>query len=212
MQPTDPAQLEQGRWLFAQASHFVAGAATMKQIPPLNLPEVAFVGRSNVGKSSLINGVTGRNSLVRTSHTPGHTRQLNFFSIAERLMLVDLPGYGYAKASKKQVSGWSQLIYDYLRGRQQLKRVCLLIDSRRGVKPMDEEVMDVLDNDGLSYQVVLTKADQLSQAEIEKVKAQVEKLFSKHSAMYNSIMTTSVRKNVGIDELRAELALFMKPQ
>ena len=158
---SEAAELEAGRLLFAGACDFVAGAATVAQLPPLGLPEVAFAGRSNVGKSSLINALTGRKALARVSHTPGRTQQINFFSLADRLMLVDLPGYGYAAVSKQKVANWTGLIEDYLKGRPQLKRVCLLIDARHGLKETDKAAMELMDSSAVVYQVVLTKADKL---------------------------------------------------
>ena len=158
------AALEAGRRLFAGEVRFVAGVADEGGMPPAGLPEVAFAGRSNVGKSSLINALTGRKSLARTSQTPGHTRQLNFFALGERLMLVDLPGYGYAKASKEASASWRRLLHAYLRGRPTLRRVILLVDARHGLKASDDEMMKALDGAALGFQIVLTKADQCGEA------------------------------------------------
>src|SRR6266436_2306237 len=156
--------VETGRRLFALEARFVAGASEPSALPPEGLPEIAFAGRSNVGKSSLVNALTGRRMLARTSNTPGRTRQLNFFALDGRLMLVDLPGYGYAAASKSAVAAWTRLVQHYLRGRASLRRVCLLIDSRHGIKEPDRPVMRLCDTSGLSYQVVLTKVDKLGPA------------------------------------------------
>jgi len=208
----DEAALEAGRWLFAQSCAFVAGAATEAQLPPAGLPEVAFAGRSNVGKSSLINALTGRKTLARTSNTPGRTQQLNFFALgpeaAPRLMLVDLPGYGYAKAARKSVQAWTKLIHAYLRGRPNLRRLCLLVDARHGVKPNDEEIMNILDAAALSYQIVLTKADKVPPAQIERQKTQLAPLIKRHTACHPDVLPTSAVKADGIDNLRAELASF----
>src|SRR5215471_1150167 len=152
---------EAGRLLFAQACEFMRGAARLEDIPSTKLPEVAFVGRSNVGKSSLVNALTGRKTLARVSNTPGRTREINFFRLGGRLMLADLPGYGYARVSKADSAKWTELIFAYLSGRPNLRRVVLLIDSRRGPLPQDVEVMDLLDQAAVSYQLVLTKVDKL---------------------------------------------------
>jgi len=187
------------RLLFAQECKFVAGAASLEQIPLLKLPEVAFAGRSNVGKSSLINAITGRRTLVKISSTPGRTQQLNFFNLADKLMLVDLPGYGYAKQSKVKVAAWNQLIRDYLRGRPNLRRVCLLIDSRHGIKPNDIEIMELLDDHAVPYQIVFTKMD--------KVKTPPEPILTKpHAAMMHERFWTSSDDKTGIEELQTELA------
>lgn len=196
---------EKGRWLFAQDCEFVAGAASMDIIPTPSKPEIAFVGRSNVGKSSLLNSLTNRKTLARVSHTPGRTAQLNFFLLGNTLMLVDLPGYGYAKASKKDIAGWNSLIMDYLRGRPNLRRVCLLIDGRHGVKPSDIEVMEILDEDAVSYQIILTKCDKVPAKEIEKHQENIKKLFASHPALCQNIITTSAHERLGMEQLRAEI-------
>src|ERR1700749_4094301 len=156
---------EAARKLFAGPCDFVWGATSAEQLPPEKLNEVAFVGRSNAGKSSLVNALTGRKSLARVSQTPGATRQINFFNLADRLMLVDLPGYGFAKRSKTEAEAWQGMIFAYLRGRARLRRVALLIDARRGVMDSDIQVMDLLDRAAVSYGLVLTKADELKAAE-----------------------------------------------
>src|SRR6185436_14500502 len=158
---------EAGRLLFAQACDFVLGAATLDNIPQTRLPEVAFVGRSNVGKSSLVNALTGRKTLARVSNTPGRTREINFFNLGGRLMLADLPGYGYAKVSKAEHARWTELIFAYLRGRPNLRRAVVLIDARRAPLPNDIEVMELLDRAAVSYQLVLTKVDKLKPAELK---------------------------------------------
>ena len=162
----DPAALEAGRLLFARECEFYNGSTKLETLPEAILPEVAFAGRSNVGKSSLVNVLTGRNTLARTSNTPGRTQQLNFFSLADRLTLVDMPGYGYAEAPKTEIARWTRLVDTYLRGRPSLRRVLLLIDARHGVKKTDEPVMKMLDEAAVSYQLVLTKADKLKPAEL----------------------------------------------
>ena len=207
-EPADPEapDREFGRWLFAQQCDFLAGVATMDQLPAFALPEVAFAGRSNVGKSSLLNALTGRNTLARVSHTPGRTRQLNFFDLGGRLILVDLPGYGYAKASKGDIKRWTQLTGDYLRGRPTLRRVYLLIDARHGPKPMDLGVMADLDQAAVSYQLVLTKADKVKADELARVMAGVQGLRKEHVALHPRVVTTSAHKGGGIPELRAEVA------
>ena len=198
--------LEQGRLLFAQQCDFVLGAADMGQVPVSELPEIGFAGRSNVGKSSLINALTGRNTLARTSNTPGRTRQVNFFDLGRRLMLADLPGYGYARAPKAEIAEWTALIEDYLRGRAGLRRVCLLVDARHGLKETDRQVMALLDQAAVTYQVVLTKCDKVKQGVLkDRVKTTLDEL-SGHTAAYPEIAATSARKGDGIAELRSGLA------
>lgn len=202
----DDEALEKGRLLFAQQCDFVIGAANMDQVPETTLPEIAFAGRSNVGKSSLINALTGRKTLARTSNTPGRTRQVNFFDLGNRLMLADLPGYGYAKAPKTEIRQWTGLINDYLRGRAGLRRACLLIDARHGLKSTDREVMKALDTAAVIYQIVLTKCDKLKAAALKERIAGVLEELSKHPAAHPDIIATSARKGGGIPELRATLA------
>lgn len=192
--------------LFRGPCEFIAGAATFDAIPRLRLPEVAFVGRSNVGKSSLVNALTNRRNLARVSQTPGATRQINFFQLGTRLVLVDLPGYGYAKASKSLVRAWQDLIFAYLRGRPNLRRVFLLIDARRGPMPPDLEAMQILDEAAVSYLAVLTKIDTLDHAERESVRAACGKSLSGHIAAYPDICATSAETGEGLMELRAHIA------
>jgi len=204
----EPAELDAGRLLFARECRFVAGAADEAALPRESLPEVAFVGRSNVGKSSLVNALTGRRMLARTSNTPGRTRQINFFALDGRLMLVDLPGYGYAEASKSAIQAWTRLMQHYLRGRASLRRVCLLIDARHGITAPDRPLMALCDTAGLSYQVVLTKIDKLGPdargAAVESVAAEL----ARHSAAHPEIHATSAEKRLGIAALRGTLAGF----
>jgi len=195
---------EAGRHLFAQESNFLLGVARLEQLPEEVLPEVAFVGRSNVGKSSLLNALTGRKTLARTSNTPGRTQQLNFFDLAGRLMLVDMPGYGYAKAPKQLINAWTRLAKDYLRGRVGLRRLCLLIDARHGVKPIDREIMDLLESSAVVFQVVLTKADKAKQ--IQKTIQATTAIVANYRAGTPECLTTSARRGDGVPELRAELA------
>ena len=200
------AALEQGRWLFAQECRFVAGAREEHQLPPPGLPEVGFAGRSNVGKSSLVNALTGRKTLARTSNTPGRTREVNFFELGGRLLLVDLPGYGYAQASKTEIKRWNQLIRDYLRGRPGLRRVLLLIDARHGIKPPDRPVMALLDEVAVNYQAVLTKADKVKPPELEHTLAALAGELATHPAAHPEILVTSAATGAGIAELRAAVA------
>lgn len=192
-------------FLFAQDCRFVAGAATFDRLPPEVCPEVAFVGRSNVGKSSLINALTGRKTLARTSKTPGRTQQINFFSLAGVLQLVDLPGYGYAKVSKAQVKEWTALMCDYLRVRSALRRVYVLVDSRHGLKPSDKEMMALLDQHAVSYQIVLTKADKSSEEEMQACQCKIVESLKHHPAAHPLVLVTSAEKNKNIAILREEI-------
>jgi GTP-binding protein len=202
------AEAERARKLFAGSCDFVFGATDPEVLPPAILPEIAFVGRSNAGKSSLINALTNRGSLARVSHTPGRTRQINFFELGGRVMLVDLPGYGYAKASKAMKMEWDHLITTYLRGRPSLRRVVLLIDARRGIMDSDEEVLTILDKSAMSTLVTLTKIDQLKAREIEAVVADAEQKAAKHTAAYPKVFVTSSHDKTGLDPLKLNLLLL----
>ena len=197
-----PGKAHDGAWLFAQECGFVAGADKLEILPAPGLPEVAFAGRSNVGKSSLLNAMISQGQLARTSNTPGRTRELNYFRLGEALHIVDMPGYGYAKAPKAMVAGWQSLVYDYLRGRPQLKRVFLLIDSRHGVKANDIEAMKLMDKSAVSYQLVLTKTDKLKASELEEVQAATLAAIGRHAAAYPELIVTSAEKKIGLEELR----------
>jgi GTP-binding protein len=205
------ADIKRGEALFKAPCTFVKGVVRLDDLPKDGTPEIAFAGRSNVGKSSLLNALTGRTSLARVSVTPGRTRELNFFTLEKNaaLYLVDMPGYGYAKAPKSQVKGWTRLIGDYLKGRRELKRVFLLIDARHGIKPNDQETMTLLDEAAVSYQVVLTKADKPKASELAAVQAKVARDLAKHPAAYPEILTTSARLGNGIEELRAAIARLL---
>ena len=210
---TDPVlddHAEAGRKLFAGEAGFVWAASGIDGLPPMAGFEIAFAGRSNVGKSSLVNALTGRKTLARTSHTPGRTQQLNFFRLGDgRLTLVDMPGYGYAAAGKEKVRAWTGLIQAYLRGRQNLARVVLLIDARHGIKPNDEEVLDLLDAAAVSYQVVLTKADEVKGGELEGRIADTAARIARRPAAYPEIQPTSSRTGSGVPELRAGIARLL---
>ncbi|MBT4354443.1 MAG: YihA family ribosome biogenesis GTP-binding protein [Rhodospirillaceae bacterium] len=199
-------ELECGRLLFAKECNFLLGIDKLVQLPESSLPEIAFAGRSNVGKSSLINALTGRKALARTSNTPGRTQQLNFFDLGRRLILVDLPGYGYAKVSKTQVAAWTRTLKSFLRGRVALRRVCLLIDSRVGLKDLDRDMMEMLDAAAVVYQVVLTKVDKLKSDELETTMSTISNELAKRSAAHPMLALTSSSKSLGIRELRAGLA------
>lgn len=207
----DAAQIERGRRLFSAPCGFVAGAASLASLPPATLPEVCFAGRSNVGKSSLVNALTGRSTLARTSAKPGHTRQINFFNLGDRLQLADLPGYGFAQVSKSMKESWQDLAAAYLRGRPTLGRICLLIDARHGVKAADEEAMANLDKAATVYQLVLTKADQVKPGELARTLEAARASAAKHPAAYPEPLATSAATGVGIPELRATLAAFALP-
>ena len=201
----DEALLEEARRTFSGPIAFLKSAPKLEHIPDPEVNEVAFAGRSNVGKSSLLNALTNRNGLARTSNTPGRTQELNFFDVGEppKFRLVDMPGYGFAEAPKDVVKKWRFLINDYLRGRQVLKRTLVLIDSRHGVKPVDIEVMEMLDAAAVSYRLVLTKADKIKVSALEAVAAETSAEARKHPAAHPDIIATSSEKGMGIAELRA---------
>jgi len=198
--------LETGRLLFAGPIAFELGVADMAQLPHADVPEIALAGRSNVGKSSLINAITGRLKLARASTEPGRTRELNFFRVGDTLRLVDLPGYGYAKASKADSAKWMALTRDYLRGRPPLKRVLMLIDARHGVKPYDTDVMEALDKAAVTYQLVLTKADKVKPTEAEALVTATQAAIAKRPAAHPEVIATSSETGLGIEQLRAEIA------
>ncbi|CAN5303213.1 ribosome biogenesis GTP-binding protein YihA/YsxC [soil metagenome] len=199
-------EIETARVLFAQPCLFMMGAVKMDGMPTADFPEVAFAGRSNVGKSSLINGLVNQNHLARASNSPGRTREVNFFVLAEQLRLVDLPGYGFARVSKTVADKFQDLGRAYLRGRVNLRRVYLLIDARHGLKTVDTEALDALDVAAVSYQIVLTKADKIKAAEVEAVVAATQKAIAKRPAAFPKVLATSSEKGDGLPELRAEIA------
>ncbi|HNJ46899.1 MAG TPA: ribosome biogenesis GTP-binding protein YihA/YsxC [Novosphingobium sp.] len=196
---------EQARRLFAGRVEFLLSAPALKFLPEPDAPEIAFAGRSNVGKSSLLNALTGRKAIARTSVTPGRTQELNFFEVGEptRLRLVDMPGYGFAKAPPRVVEQWKRLVRDFLRGRVVLKRVLVLIDSRHGIKDVDREMMQMLDQSAVGYRLVLTKADKIKASELDKVLAETMAEARKHPAAFPVVAVTSSEKGMGIEELRA---------
>jgi len=206
------AQIELGRRLFARPVDFVKSVVGLEHLPDAILPEICFAGRSNVGKSSLINALCNQKGLARASNTPGRTRELNYFNMSDRLYLVDLPGYGYARASKTDIAHWTKLTRDFLRGRAPLRRIFLLIDSRRGIMEADMEVMAMLDETAVPYQTVLTKTDKLKKGQLEKIFAASQQKITKRPAAHPIVLTTSAEKKLGLDELRAEIVSLALPE
>ena len=209
-----PDFVEAGRLLFAAECQFIWAAAKADNLPPSGPPEIAFAGRSNVGKSSLLNALTNRKTLARTSNTPGRTQQLNFFALGEdqakaRMRLVDMPGYGYASASKEKIAGWTVMMHDFLRGRAPLARVFVLIDGRHGLKPVDTEMFDILDKAAMSYQVVLTKKDEVKLSARDQVVAATLADLRKRIAAFPEVIFTSSETGEGIEDLRAAIALLL---
>lgn len=205
----DLAASEAGRLLFAGPVDFVKGVVAMSGLPPADRREVCFAGRSNVGKSSLINALTGRKSLARASNTPGRTQEINYFALGAERYLVDLPGYGYAEAPLPVVEKWQRLLKTYLQGRQTLRRAFVLVDTRHGVKAVDQEILTMLDKAAVTFQVVLTKADKVSRAERDVVIAQVQAALVAHPAAYNELVVTSSEKGDGIETLRSIIATLV---
>ena len=203
---TNVERLKKGKELFNKRCDFVLSVASLKQLPTDDRVEIAFAGRSNVGKSILINALFGQRKLAKTSSTPGRTQQLNYFNLDDKVYVVDLPGYGFAKAPKDIVKNWQKLINTYLVGRANLRRVFVLIDSRHGIKKIDEEIMEMLDTAAVTYQIVLTKIDKISEKELNKVIENTNKKVAEHTAAHVVVLKTSSEKNLFLDELKAEVA------
>jgi GTP-binding protein len=204
------AEIEAGRKLFAGDWQFTWAAGSLTSLPPMRGVEIAFAGRSNVGKSSLINALTGRRALARISHTPGRTQELIFFKGADRLVVVDMPGYGYAAAAKTKIKAWTALIHAFLKGRANLARVYVLVDARHGLKSADDDVLGTLDQAAVNYQVVLTKADQVKDAELAALLAATAAALAKHPAAYPEVLATSAHSGAGMAELRAAIGRLLK--
>ncbi len=202
----DAAAREAGRLLFAQEPRFLKGVVALDGLPPADRVEVCFAGRSNVGKSSLINALTGRKGLARASNTPGRTQEINFFALTDAFYLVDLPGYGFARAPVKTVEKWQRLLRSYLTGRSTLRRAFVLIDARHGIKPVDGEIMAMLDKAAVTFQVVLTKADKMKGPALDRILDAVRRDLGKHPAAFPEIVVTSSDKGTGIETLRAVIA------
>ncbi len=196
---TDPIHL------FAQNCEFITSIADLRDLPESSLSEIAFIGRSNVGKSSLINALVNKKDLARTSNTPGRTQLLNFFNLADQMILVDLPGYGYAKVSRSQVKEWTKLVRKYLVGRPSLRRVCVLVDSRHGLKESDTEMMDMLDKAAVSYQVILTKIDKKKAKDLDSLTEKIQSVLKKHPAAHPIVLATSAEKKTGLDALKESI-------
>jgi GTP-binding protein len=203
------AEIEEGRRLFGGNWEFVAAAGSVASLPPMRGTEIAFAGRSNVGKSSLINALTGRKALARTSRTPGRTQELIFFTNGAGLNLVDMPGYGYAAAAKSKIAAWTELIHAYLLGRRNLARVYVLVDARHGLKETDQPTLDALGEAAVSHQVVLTKADAVKQSELAGHIAEVEAALARRPAAFPGVLVTSAEKGTGIQDLRAAVARLL---
>lgn len=209
-QPTH--DVEAGRKLFTRPCRFLKGVLALDQMPGADIPEIAFAGRSNVGKSSLINALTGNSTIARTSNTPGRTQEINFFDLGGRLMLADLPGYGFAQAPKDKVGAWTDFIKLYLKGRPTLRRALVLVDSRHGLKDNDREIMKLMDASAVNYQVILTKADKLKPGPLAKVHAEVAEAIAKHVAAHPEVLVTSATDGFGIPEARAALSELALPE
>jgi GTP-binding protein len=206
-----PDEIENGRRLFTRAWTFSRGTPDLDHLPPDDRPEIAFAGRSNVGKSSLLNALVGQLRLARASNTPGRTQDLNFFTEPnDELYLVDMPGYGFAEAPKEKVAAWNKVLRAYLAGRRTLLRVFLLVDARHGLKPVDDEIMALLDGAAVSYQVVVTKADKINETDLAKVAERTQKALAKHPAAFPKIILTSSEKAFGFEELRGTIAQLLE--
>jgi GTP-binding protein len=209
MEDFSDAEIEAGRRLFAGEWQFLSAASSLASLPPAAGPEIAFAGRSNVGKSSLINALSGRHALARISHTPGRTQELIFFGGPRHLILVDMPGYGYAAAAKTKIAGWTRLIADYLRGRATLARVYVLIDARHGLKTADDAILDTLGEAAVSHEIVLTKCDQISETVLDERIAAVTAAMRKRPAAFPGLIATSAKSGAGMAQLRAAMARLL---